>query len=170
MQIRDISPLLVTSSPPSRSLSHASSWAGSMHTSQLPSTQPSMHASQDFIAHKDSQHPPLNPPSSAVHAETDHLISASEELQSEAPLLNMNIPSRFSSAVVHAAPTSYPPVVDMHFCERSRALSLVLADGSAALCSGASETHPLVRYKHFVVGEIGTVHGDTSACCLRRQG
>eukprot|EP00955_Chlamydomonas_euryale_P088382 364373-Chlamydomonas_euryale.AAC.1 len=46
-----------------------------------------------------------------------------------------------------------PPVADIHYCERSRALALVLADGSAALCSGIGDAGPLdgLSLSHWLV-------------------
>ncbi|GAX78137.1 hypothetical protein CEUSTIGMA_g5579.t1 [Chlamydomonas eustigma] len=145
-KVREISPILVSSSSLPYSLSHSNSWAGSMHATHIPSTQPSMQASQDFSAPRDSQLVPLNPLLSATDVDMDHIQPQSYQALS----LTMNLPSRASSS---ALPVSFPPVTDMHFCERSRALSLVLADGSAALCSGASETHPLagLALSHWLV-------------------
>ncbi|KAG1677057.1 hypothetical protein FOA52_001227 [Chlamydomonas sp. UWO 241] len=60
-----------------------------------------------------------------------------------------------------------PPIAGMHYCENSRCLALVLADGSAALCSGASSDSGNDPLDGLVLSHWLVVPPERHATCAR---
>ncbi len=151
-QVRDISLLLYGEAATTPPMSNSSSWAG-QHPGAGPQTVPAAAATLMQLQQPD-QHAVGGGSAERGPSEPEPGIdAAAEPVVLSHTSLNLRPPSQYHSAgggdggaaASEAAAALCPPIVDMHFCERSRALALVLADGSAALCGGAGEANPLVR-------------------------